>query len=138
MWGKDQQQQVASGRLATSVSSPPIATCALRISLLEASFGTGGPTSFLMRGLALFGPRSGNSAVPRRQQRDARRAPASRDQAGGAGDEAADTESPPTAICIRSLFAGGTDSGFVHQKGGFRDLSLLQRCDAPVALAAED
>jgi len=64
---------------------------------------------FLLRGLALFGPRSGSSARPRAEGEDP----------------------PPVSICLRSLFPGGTETGFVHKKGGFQDSDLLQRCSAP-------
>lgn len=40
-------------------------------------------------------------------------------------------KAPAMAICIRSLFAQGTEAGFVHRKGGFRDPMLLQRCGVP-------
>eukprot|EP00929_Paragymnodinium_shiwhaense_P043403 TRINITY_DN22319_c0_g1_i1.p2 TRINITY_DN22319_c0_g1~~TRINITY_DN22319_c0_g1_i1.p2 ORF type:complete len:114 (-),score=5.03 TRINITY_DN22319_c0_g1_i1:67-408(-) len=61
---------------------------------------------FLVRALALFGPRSGQPAVELE-------------------------EKPEVAICIRSLFAPGIgENGFVHQKGGFYDRRLLRTCAA--------
>lgn len=67
----------------------------------------------LMRGLALFGPRSS--------------APVGALEPAGVA--------PASAICIRPLFDAGTAAGFVHLKAGFRDASLLQRCRAPAWVA---
>jgi len=58
---------------------------------------------FLLRGLALFGPRA---------------------------KAFSSTTSDPESICIHSIFAGGIDAGFVHKKGGFHDRHLLRRCGA--------
>lgn len=63
---------------------------------------------FLVRGLALFGPRSGMPAIPWQ----------------GTG-----TKQEYGAICVRPLFAPGV-AGFVHQKGGYYDEALLRRCGA--------
>lgn len=61
---------------------------------------------FLMRGLALFGPRSGEPVQPARG-------------------------SPAPSLCLSDLFReGGVEAGFVHQKAGFRDRALLERCGA--------
>jgi len=61
----------------------------------------------LVRGLALFGPRSGAPAVA----------------LGGLV--------PDVSICVRPLFAPGREElGFVHKKGGFHDGALLRTCGA--------
>jgi len=68
----------------------------------------------LMRGVALFGPRSGIAA--------------------NNGGRNATEPVAPMSICVRSLFAPGAEAGFVHQKGGFRDPRLLRVCGATTAL----
>jgi len=55
----------------------------------------------LVRGLALFGPRAIRDEVQ-----------------------------PAVSICLEPFFDGGPEKGFVHQKGGFRQRYLLEKCDA--------
>lgn len=64
----------------------------------------------LLRGAGLFGPKS-------------------RADWGSARHEAA------PSVCLEPVFPGGSGNGFVHQKGGYRDETLLLTCGVKGSLA---